>query len=313
MIHFVKSMLASRLLLNKRSSFYDYLTMEQNQNFFDWRTPLKTIFSKQTIGYRFATIILNHFFDVHPSTISPGEVLLDSQKFKIFRRLWNESFLRVSVDGGTNTLYNLQQSIQTQDCDRWGEQLKNPDLISGDFDSIEANVLNHFKMIEGIRIEHTPDQMETDFTKSLKILLNDQSHHRLDCIFVFASNFKRFDQYLSIISTMHRIYRIDQNPRVSFDCPVVLIDSIDSISFVLNEGFHKIPSQKLANWCSLIPLCGPVTLTTTGFRWNLDREILEFGKFISTSNEFDPSSDEITIDVIDNSVLFSTDLNCMKC
>lgn len=56
-----------------------------------------------------------------------------------------------------------------------------------------------------------------------------------------------------------------------------------------------------------MPLNGPVSLTTTGLKWNLNKQALEFGKFISTSNEFDHQSETTTVDIADKAMLFSFD------
>lgn len=70
--------------------------------------------------------------------------------------------IRITVDGGTNRWLTF---IKTHFQDK--EELRPPDIISGDFDSITQETSNYFKEIQRI---HTPDQNETDFTKALKIL-----------------------------------------------------------------------------------------------------------------------------------------------
>lgn len=44
---------------------------------------------------------------------------------------------------------------------------ENPDLITGDFDSITDRTMTHFKETSTTEIVHTPSQDYTDFTKSL--------------------------------------------------------------------------------------------------------------------------------------------------
>ena len=51
-----------------------------------------------------------------------------------------------------------------------------------------------------------------------------------------------------------------------------------------------------SSWCSLVPLIEPAVLTTTGLKWNLTGEILKFGQFISTSNEFASSSGYVEVE-----------------
>ena len=47
-----------------------------------------------------------------------------------------------------------------------GDELALPHLISGDFDSIKPDILNHFKSLN-VSVIHTPDQDETDLTKGM--------------------------------------------------------------------------------------------------------------------------------------------------
>lgn len=81
------------------------------------------------------------------------------------------------------------------------------------------------------------------------------------------------------------------------------------------QGKHSIPTVPSARWCSLVPLNGPVRLVTTGFRWNLTAEDqLEFGRFISTSQEFDGRSAVATVEVLTErqpagGLLFSVDFS----
>ncbi|OTF77909.1 hypothetical protein BLA29_014402, partial [Euroglyphus maynei] len=76
-------------------------------------------------------------------------------------------------------------------------------------------------------------------------------------------------------------------------------------------GSHRIPKLNDAKWCSLIPLCGPAKVKTVGLRWNIDENVeLEFGKFISSSNEFDQNTDIVIVNVVDErSILFSTEFH----
>jgi thiamine pyrophosphokinase len=63
------------------------------------------------------------------------------------------------VDGGTNRWFHF---LQGADC-------AVPELITGDMDSIQQNILSYFKR-EGSQIIPTPDQNETDFTKALRCI-----------------------------------------------------------------------------------------------------------------------------------------------
>lgn len=49
--------------------------------------------------------------------------------------------------------------------------------------------------------------------------------------------------------------------------------SAESLSWVLSPGEHiiEVPAELVErkSWCSYVPLNGPCTVTTTGFKWDL--------------------------------------------
>lgn len=187
------------------------------------------IFSDKNI----VVMMLNHCFDTILSKFESIDQFLCNEKFKNFQEIWNNSCVRMAVDGGANVLYDMQQSNAKYDG-----QLLDPTFLSGDFDSIHPKVMDHFKQRgENIKIMHTPDPDHTDFTKALFILdeqvLNLNTTPEIDCILVFFSNSGRIDQYLSILSTVHNF----SNNNKTFP-PIILVDMVDSISFVLKKVSH---------------------------------------------------------------------------
>ncbi|KAJ6221688.1 hypothetical protein RDWZM_000233 [Blomia tropicalis] len=166
-----------------------------------------------------------------------------------FAELWNAAKVRHLVDGGSNYLFDLQMYLN-QNYASQQLSLEDPQIITGDFDSIRSDVLEYYRTKDNVIVQETPDQNETDFTKAIKCLTTDE---RLNVL---------------------------ENP-------------IDSII-----GKNVIRSQLTPpGWCSIVPLNGPVMATTTGFRWNLNKQILEVGKLISTSQEFDGESIDIEVEV----------------
>jgi len=67
---------------------------------------------------------------------------------------------------------------------------------------------------------------------------------------------------------------------------IILVTSKTTLT-VLPPVPHRLspPSPLCTPVTGLIPLCGPVSATTRGLKWDLNKDTLEFGKMISSSNE----------------------------
>ena len=94
-----------------------------------------------------------------------------------------------------------------------------------------------------------------------------------------------------LLSNFHTLHKFSESGTSVFLC-----DIGNSISWVLHPGKHRLETAlkgsllPVYNWCSLVPLTGESVVTTTGLKWNLNNGTLKFGHFISTSNEFVPST-----------------------
>ncbi|XP_049420947.1 thiamin pyrophosphokinase 1 isoform X3 [Epinephelus fuscoguttatus] len=139
--------------------------------------------------------------------------------------LWSKALLRACADGAANHLYNITAGVRDSFL---------PDYISGDFDSITAEV-KAFYADKGCKLIETADQDLTDFTKCLAIMLEEIQRRKLQ--------------------GSHRLE--------------------------VNTGLE-------GDWCSLIPVGGPCQTITTGLKWNLNNQVLQFGKLVSTSNTYEP-------------------------
>ncbi|XP_076366498.1 thiamine pyrophosphokinase 1-like [Tachypleus tridentatus] len=220
----------------------------------EWK-PLELLSGNS--GNKYVIILLNQPFD-------------KQEKLKV---LWKNAVLRVAVDGGTKHLYNLTEDHMANCI---------PHLITGDFDSLDFS-LQEFYRKKGSQIIHTFDQDETDFTKSIResIKFLEQKNISADSFLIVCRNGGRMDHVLSNLNTLYLAKDIT--------CLPVFLFSGYSILWLLDEGQHKIhvPTSVHHLHCGLIPLGEPCQrVTTTGLKWNLRNDRLNFGGLISTSNTY---------------------------
>lgn len=121
-------------------------------------------------------------------------------------RLWNGASIRSTIDGGTDRWLEF---VKTEAIDA---SPKFPDIVSGDFDSIQQSTLALCKE-NGSEVVPTPDQDFTDFEKGLRAL-TARCNLQLDSIVVIAELGGRIDQTISCLNTLRIGVELPGSPRI---------------------------------------------------------------------------------------------------
>ena len=218
-------------------------------------------------GGRLAVLILNNAIDSN-----------------IMRKVCGAAQYIACADGGANRLYDEMEGLVI------------PNAVIGDLDSLRPDV-EFFLCEKGTKIVKIVDQDRHDLDKSLDYLhtncakiceeftskSGEQMAGRFSVIILGALG-GRFDQDMANLNAIHKW--------TSSFASLALVAK-ENIVFLLDEGSHQIrPDKDLEGpTCGLIPLGSPAKIvTTTGLKWNLEKQELKFGGLISTSNQFDDAA-----------------------
>lgn len=160
----------------------------------------------------------------------------------------------IACDGGLDTVAKLE--------------LK-PDLIIGDFDSVEYKLLDIFNDIE--KLEYNP---EKDFT-DLELTFEHCKKLEASEIVVFGTIGGRIDHTLANIGLLER-YSVDGQDIKYFDSRNEL--------FVTSKSIAVKKSKK---YFSVLPLTNDTVISIKGTKYKLDKTKLEMNKTLTISNEID--------------------------
>ena len=162
-----------------------------------------------------------------------------------------------------------------------------PDILIGDMDSCGETDLQD-GIPSSVRVIVDSDQNNTDFQKALNLINSDYSPHEIAILGGFG---KRTDHLLNNFSIISGI----QNEII------VVMDSDDEwIRRVTPSASAEVRGMKGAT-ISLVPQRINTVVRSSGLKWELDNEVLNWSNQFSQSNEL--VSDFSKISVLSGSLL----------
>lgn len=157
-----------------------------------------------------------------------------------------------------------------------------PDVVVGDLDSAPAGLVAQAKA-HGARIAaHPADKDQTD----LELAVDEAVEAGAATLTVIGALGGRFDHAFAAISMLAS--RARSSVAIALDDGAQRVDIVhDRIELALAVGATA----------SVIPIGGPAGgVTTSGFRWSLDKAPLPFGSTLGVSNEAVASTQSVSIE-----------------
>jgi len=265
----------------------------------------------------------NTWFTARSSDDTPNLALLllntPQKPASALRQLWSLATYRVCADAAANRLHDsflLSEELadgvkaagsalvtpasmrqQLYELERIAAQHESmvPDAVTGDFDSIRADVLQFYKD-RGCLIAHDSSQDSTDFGKALGLIGSlPQEDSQSRTVVALGAFGDRFDHELASINMLymwqHRFERI-------------ILMGERMTATLLPAGRHKIIPNPLLEGptCGLLPIGGACErVSTKGLRWNLVDQPLGFGGMVSSSNEMVVEADGVMQVIVETS------------
>ena len=158
-----------------------------------------------------------------------------------------------------------------------------PDVIVGDFDTVEPEVLEEFKKVEYIVWEvHRPEKDETD----TELALNRAMASGCGEIAVLGATGGRLDH---MMGNVHLLY-----PCLQKGIEAYILDSQNRIYLIDKERTFK-RREIWGKYISFLPLTEEVRgITLTGFKYPLHEKDIEIGTSLCISNELQGEEGAIT-------------------
>lgn len=175
----------------------------------------------------------------------------------------------IAADSGLNTLDKLQMI---------------PDVILGDFDSVDVSVLECYRNqdIEIHTFDPVKDSTDTEIAMRLAIKKQPKEVH------ILGATGTRIDHMLANVSLLGLF--------AEYGIEAYLVDAQNRIRMI-RENMVIRKAEQYGEYLSLVPYCGEVTgVTLRGFKYPLNHVVMEGFSSLGISNEIVDEVAEIELE-----------------
>lgn len=157
-----------------------------------------------------------------------------------------------------------------------------PDVAIGDFDSVtKAELAAIRKKVKKI-IEYTPEKDWTDTELALEYAMKRKPSETV----IFGGSGTRLDHELGVL---HLLERAQQG-----GIPTVFRNATNEVT-MLGRGRTIISKREGSRYVSVLPISKTITISLTGFKYNLKKKTIHRGQTIGISNEFTGMTAEVML------------------
>ena len=178
--------------------------------------------------------------------------------------------------------FSILKGGRIEAIDRYGNEIFNPDIIIGDFDSVDANVLKQYE--NRVLIEKFPS--EKDFT-DMELAVEFAVSKGYNNIILTGASGTRLDHTLGNIMLMEKYYKEGVN--------ISIIDNNNEMK-IISDNAELFIEYKEGYYISIIPVTEYIQgLYLEGFKYNLNNVNVQRGSTLCISNQIKDNKGRITL------------------
>ena len=160
-----------------------------------------------------------------------------------------------------------------------------PNVILGDFDSVDADVLGKYQSINTETKKYPAEKDFTDMELSIEFAI-EQGYK--DLLLVGATGGPRLDHFIANIMLLEKYFNLGVN--------IEIVDNNNKIQ-IISDNTDLLLENKKNHFISILPITESINgLTLEGFKYPLDKVSVKRGSTLCVSNEIVLNSGKVILE-----------------